>query len=311
MQPTSLVYSSHDRSNLIHDEWIVQRALRGNKRILFLPLSTPEDADDSTRNQQSAWDAFNWFFWYYGAYELDAFPFMVHSRLRPEDVDQLWHSLSTAEVVILGGGNPKLGMQRFRSLGERFGSEPGRFQRILHERKAAGLLTAGFSAGADQLCQLMSSASGLGVETPGLAIATRVIATSHFEPAQQAWVAELARAFPYCLTFGLPNDSALAVSEGRTAKGSIWQVIEVVIDDTWDRPSDEFHIKTRQGIPVFHVGSDGRQLGFRGGDKLVRIFEEQGAPGATFVALSHAPIFDYQTQTPVAFKTVEEILAAF
>ena len=39
MEPTTLIYSSHSRSNVLHNDWLVQRALRGNKKILFLPMS--------------------------------------------------------------------------------------------------------------------------------------------------------------------------------------------------------------------------------------------------------------------------------
>jgi peptidase E len=310
MEPTTLVYSSHDRSNLIHDAWIVQRALRGNKRILFLPLSTPEVDDDDTSNQRSAWEAFHWFFRYYDAYGLDAFAFVLHAKLRREDVDALWDALADAEVVILGGGNPSLGMLRFEKLGAAFHDEPGRFRRILHGRKAHGKLTAGFSAGADQLCQVMSSASGLGVETPGLALATDIIATSHFETAQEAWVTDLAKAFKHCMAFGLPNDSALAISEGRTGAGKRWQVIQAIIDTTWDRASDAFHIKTRQGVLIFHAGFDGRTQRFGGGDAVVRLLPDEGDDGRAFIVRPGLPILDYQTDQPTPFTTIEELLAA-
>ena len=310
MNPTCLVYSSHDRCNLIHDEWIVQRALHGNKRILFLPLSTPEANEDDASNQQSAWEAFKWFFWYYGAFGLDAFPFLAHARLEREDVELLWHAMSTAEVVILGGGNPQLGMVRFEHLGTKFHGDPKRFSRILLERKANGLLTAGFSAGADQLCQFMSSASGAGGETPGLAVATNVIATSHFEPGQEGWVSDLAKAFPRCMTFGLPNDSALAVSEGRTSTGDPWQVIRAIVDTTWARPNDAFHIKTRQGVPIFHAAADGRQQGLQGGDAIVRIQAGADTPERVYFAPLHAPVRDYRTQQPAGPASIEELFAA-
>ena len=310
MEPTVLVYASHDRCNLIHNDWLVQRALRGNQRLLFLPLSTPTEERDETRHQRSAWESFHWFFRYYASHGLSSFPFFWHSGLRREDVDLLWHALGSAEVVILGGGYPKLGMERFAELGGRFYDDPGRFARVLRERQARGLLTAGFSAGADQLCELMSSASGPAGGTPGLGLARTLIATSHFEPGQEPWLAELARCFPQCMVFGLPNDSALAVAEGRTRAGRLWQSIELVVDTSWARPQDAFHIKTRQGIPIQHVHADGRWWGFVGGDRLLRLCADDGSTSEAFLFSAAMPGCDYPTMQASAFRSIDEVLAA-
>ena len=310
MEPTVLVYASHDRSNLIHNDWIVQRALRGSRRILFLPLSTPSADDDEMRHQRAAWESFNWFFRYYAPYGLNAFPFFWHSGLQRADVDLLWSALGTADVVILGGGYPALGMSRFAELGRRFYDDPDRFRRMMHERQAAGLLTAGFSAGADQLCELMSSESGPGQRTAGLGVARDVIATSHFEPGQEPWLRTLAATFPSCLLFGLPNDSALAVAEGETARGAWWQVIHMVVDLSWDRPEDGFHIKTRQGVPIQHFYPDGRHWAFRGGDRLVRVRPASREADEIWILAPNAPVRDYATGEPSAFDSLEAILAA-
>jgi hypothetical protein len=55
MKGTSLVYSSHNRCRLIHDHFIVERALRGedNKRIVFLPMSeTPQNGNESGKTSR-------------------------------------------------------------------------------------------------------------------------------------------------------------------------------------------------------------------------------------------------------------------
>ena len=109
MQPTVLVYSSHERCNYIHNDWIVQRALRGNHRILFLPLSASTDDADSLHHQEYNWERFSYFFDFYKQYGLDAFPFFLREGLQQADVSKLWEALGTAEVVILGGGRPRNG----------------------------------------------------------------------------------------------------------------------------------------------------------------------------------------------------------
>ncbi len=309
MEPSVLVYSSHDRSNLIHNDWIVQRALRGNRRLLFLPLSAAVDGEVDCAQQRFNWDSFHWFFEFYRAHGLDAFPFFWHPHLRREDVEALWHALESAAVVILGGGSPRLGMSRYRQLGADFGGDPERFRRTLEGRRSAGLLTVGYSAGTDQLCELMSSASGYGTATPGLGLARRVVATSHFAHGHEPWLAELARAFGPCLVFGLPNDSGLAVSEGRLRSGGTWQVVEAIVDTTWDRPSDHDHVKTRQGVLVQHFYPDGRHWALHNGDRLLRLWSADGAPAGAFVAGCGAPLLDYWRQAETAFATVEEALA--
>jgi hypothetical protein len=308
MGPTVLVYSSHNRCNYIHNDWIVQRALRGNRRILFLPLSMATDDGDSDRHQRYNWDNFSWFFDFYRGHGLDAFPFFWRADLRKEDVELLWHALASAEVVILGGGNPKLGMRRYRELGERFAGDPDRFRRALEERKHRGQLTVGYSAGVDQLCELMSSVSGYGAVTPGFGLARKIVATSHFAHGQEPWLEELARSFGRCLVFGLPNDSGLAVSEGQTSTGRYWQLVHMITDCSWALPADAGHVKTRQGMLIQHCYPDGRHWAFNGGDTLLRL-RADGYDEA-FILTPGAPIRDYWTQEWAPFASVDEILAA-
>ena len=102
MLGTALVYSSHNRSNYLHDHFIVQRALRGpgNKRILFLPMSETVQNGSELERQEFSWGTFRWYFDFYAKYGLEYFPFYWRSNLRKEDVDALWHQLYDAEVVI-------------------------------------------------------------------------------------------------------------------------------------------------------------------------------------------------------------------
>ncbi len=310
MENTVLVYSSHDRCNHIHNDWIVQRALAGNKRILYLPLSGASDDGKWYENQHYSWETFSWFFSFYRPYGLEAFPFFWTPELHPQDVELLWDALASSEVVILGGGNPRVGMWRFLELGERFAHDPDRFANLLRNRKAKGQLTVGFSAGVDQLCEYMSSASGYGAETRGYGLCRNIVATSHFAPGHESQLHELAHAFGHCLVFGLPNDSGLAVRDGVLASGRRWQEVTMITDNSWDRPEDADHIKTRQGILIQHVYPDSRDWAFNGGDALLRLQSDDGSYNEAFILTSGQPALDYWTRDTTGFHSVADILAA-
>jgi len=279
MKGTALVYSSHDRSNLIHDHFIVQRALRGvdNKRILFLPMSeTPQNHSELER-QEFAWGNFRWFFSFYQRYGLEYLPFYWTSGLRKEDVDLLWHYIASSEVVILGGGHSVTGLHRYKTLGARFDGEPGKFGRLLHERKARGLLTVGFSAGADQLCEhIFRRTYDDHTDTRGFGLVRKTMITLHHESSRNADLWDAARRFPDHRIFGLPNDAGLNVDWGVLPSGSVWQVYEFVVDRTWDEPTDQFHIKTRHGGLIEHFDPRGRHWAFDNGDCLIRIQSPDG-----------------------------------
>ena len=215
MEPTVLVYSSHERCERIHRDWIVERALRGNRRVLFLPLSAASADAESEEHQRYNWDTFRWFFDRYRDRGLEAFPFFWHPDLRREDLDPLFDALADAEVVILGGGQPPLGMRRYEELGGRFHGDPTASGGSCSERQRRGLLTAGFSAGIDQLCAIDEHGVGARARRAGLRAGARRLGAATLRTRAGEAGSELARAFPECLVFGLPNDSGLAVSEGR------------------------------------------------------------------------------------------------
>ena len=156
----------------------------------------------------------------------------------------------------------------------------------------------------------MSSASGYGAATPGFGLARRVVATSHFAHGQETWLDELARAFPSCLVFGLPNDSGLALTEGLTRSGRRAQTIEVIVDTSWDRPEDAAHVKTRQGVLVQHLDAQGRHWGFHGGDALVRVFAGGDEPDETYFVVPGKPARNAAAWERTPYGTVEDILAA-
>ena len=311
MESTALVYSSHNRCNYIHNDWIVQRALRGNKKILFLPMSEGEVNGDEYRRQKFSWGNFEWFFNYYRGYGLDAFPFYWNRQLRKEDADILMDHLRHAEVVILGGGNPWTGMNRYRNIGRWFYNDHHAFRNVLLERQYKGLLTAGFSAGSDQLCQIMSSCVQMHHDDrEGFGLCRNMLTLSHFQPDQEAWLGQLARDFGHCLVFGLPNDSGLAVSDGWLPSGNIWQLIHFITDNSWDKPSDHHHIKTRQGMAIQHKYADGRHWGFNGGDTMLRLQSPDNQYNEAFFISSGGPIKDYWTQNDTGFRSYHEILQA-
>lgn len=312
MRGTALVYSSHDRSPFLHDNYIVQRALEGrdNKRILFLPMSETVQNGSEHERQEFSWGTFEYYFRKFRRYGLEAVPFFWSSNLRKQDVDVLWHQLWTSEVVILGGGNPTNGITRYKALGEHFDGEWGKFGRLLHERQARGLLTVGFSAGADQLAQhLFRRARGGGGHTDGFGLVRDVMVTLHHEPSRNHELSHAAGNFQDQLVFGLPNDAGINVDQGVLPSGNRWQVIEFITDSSWDVPSDAFHVKTRFGAGIDHVSRWGWHWTFRGGDHLVRLRSPDGHWDEAWMT-SGGRMLHYRTREQSGFSSVSAILAA-
>lgn len=312
MHGTGLLYSSHNRSEYLHNHFIVQRALRGwdQKRILFLPMSAPPRGNDEYERQEYEWGTFRWYFDFYRHHGLEAVPFFWSQALRKEDVDLLWHYLWSSEVVILGGGNSRTGMWRYKNIGHRFDGEWGKFGRILHERQARGLLTVGFSAGADQLAEhLFAHATAPGTDTDGFGLARNVVVRMHHDSSGNGALARAASALPHCMAFGLPNDSGLYFDQGVLPSGNHWQVIEFVLDGSWDLPNDQFHIKTRHGGKIEHVGPNGRHWAFGGGDRLVRIQSGDNRFHEAWLDTG-GRLVHFGSGSPSRYDSIEEVLAS-
>ncbi len=312
MRGTCLIYSSHNRCRHIHDDLIIERALQGteNKRILLLPMSQTVNGGDEYDRQRYETGTFDWYFNRFAQHGLELVPFYWSSGLGPDDVDRFWHLLYSSQVVLLAGGSSELGLRRYKALGARFGSEPGRFGRILHERQARGLLTVGFSAGADQLGEVLSSAAHYPMDdSDAFSLARNVVTTLHHERGREGDLMHVARSFPHCMAFGLPNDSGLNVDQGVLPSGSFWQVIEFVVDRTWDIESEQWHIKTRQGVPIEHFGSRGEHWAFHGGEKMVRVQSADHRYRATFVT-TPGGLIDFDQHQPAPFGSIEEVLAS-
>ncbi|MFO0550514.1 MAG: Type 1 glutamine amidotransferase-like domain-containing protein [Polyangiaceae bacterium] len=310
MLGTALVYSSHNRGDHLHDNYIVQRALRGNHRILFLPISETVQNGSELERQDYSWGTFRWYFDFYRKYGLQADTFYWTSNLGRGDVEALWDGIENSEVVILGGGNPRNGMKRYKNLGYRFADgEWGKFGRLLHERRARGLLTVGFSAGADQLCDsLFARTWGDEYDGGGFGLVRNTMVTLHHEPSRNDDLAYAAAKFPHNMVFGLPNDSGLNHDWGVLPSGNIWQVYEFVIDNSWSVPSEQFHVKTRYGAQIEHFYNDGRHWSFSGGDMLVRIESPDLRYREAWIR-SRGSWVHYWSQSPSSFHSVEQILA--
>ncbi len=309
MEPTALIYSSHNRCNYIHNDWIVQRALKGDGQILFLTLSEGEVDGDEYQKQVYSWSNFAWFFDCYKQYGLNAYPFYWNSSLRKEDVDLLSHSLDCCEVVMLGGGNPTTGLRRYKDLGSWFYNDRDWFENALHNRQEKGLLNVGFSAGVDQLCQFLSS--GIDFEVPdhfGFGLCRNIIAFSHFEHGREGSLMQAARKFGFCQVFGLPNDSGLALNQGILPSGNYVQWIQFIIDNSWDKPYDQHHIKTRQGVKIQHIYPDGRHWAFNGGDMMLRFQSPDNRYNEAFIIPVDGPIRDYWTQQESEYRSIDEIM---
>ena len=312
MKGTSLVYSSHNRCRLIHDHFIVERALRGedNKRIVFLPMSeTPQNGNEMER-QDFAWGNFRWYLSQFERFGLEYMPFFWRSGFRAEDVEALWYQMATCEVLILGGGHSVTGLHRYKDLGARFSGEPGKFGRLLHERKARGLLTVGFSAGADQLCEyIFRRTHDSYTDTKGFGLVRNTMITLHHDSSRNGDIRNCALNFSNQRVFGLPNDSALNVDWGLLSSGNIWQVYEFVLDRTWDIPNEQFHIRTRHGGLIEHFDPEGRHWGFDAGDHLVRIQSQDGRYDEGWI-VSRGSVLNYWTRQQSRFSSVAEILAS-
>lgn len=301
LQATALVYSSHNRCQHIHRDWIVERALQShhNKTILHLPMSMKE------RHQQDyGWGTFRWYLNQFTNWGLQPETFFYDDNLAKEDVDILFHKLRNHQVVILGGGNPHLGYSRYTALGEKYYGDPDKFNRILWERANDGLLTAGFSAGASQLSEFMDTNG-----TPGFGLARNVVTTQHHEPGREGDLRYLAQRYHHCMAFGLPNDSGVAVQQGMLPSGNLWQIIEIIVDGSWDIPEDHWHIKTRQGINVLHYYPDGREWTFLGGDRVVRVMSLDNSFQRSWI-FNAGGIFDYWTQQHSGFHNIDHIFNA-
>ncbi len=309
IQPTTLIYSSHNRCDYLHRHFIVERALQSpdNKTILFLPMSMGE-----LDQQEYSYGTFSWYFKQFEQYGLKHWPFYWREHLAEDDVQRLFHDLFHAEVVILGGGNSDLGKYRYRHLGADYFGDADLFARILHERQDRGKLTVGFSAGADQLAHQLASAIEGDVHDPSaFGLARRIMVTLHHEHGREGELAYGARRFPDCLVFGLPNDSGLAVSQGRLLSGNYWQHIEFIIDQSWDLPQDSWHIKTRMGMGIDHFYPDGRAWTFRGGERMLRIFSPDGQWQEAWMATHNRPLLHYWSQQPTFHQSFEEILGKY
>jgi hypothetical protein len=304
MKPTELVYSSHDRCEYLHRDWIVERALRSwtNKTLFYLPFSSGQQGD-----QEYSWGTFSGYLDRFRQYGLEPRSMIWSESMSQEDADRCFRWLSESEVVILGGGSTAIGLRRYDGLGERFFNDPERMLRALKDRRARGLLTVGFSSGADQLCEWSCDFDDP-VHCYGRV--RQVITRLHHDWGGEGQVQELVRRHPECLVFGLPNDSGIAVEEGVTGRGHHWQRLRFVVDASWDRPEDQWHIKTRQGLRVLHRYADGREWKFNDGDTLVRVFHADGGQEA-WIGLPHLPVYlGYLDQEPTGFHSLEEIVAS-
>jgi peptidase E len=307
MKPTAFVYSTHDRSEYIHRDWIVQKALEShdNKTLIHLPWSQYKKS-----GQEWDYDSFKYFYNRYSQYGLNYIPFFWEDNYSEESVHELVNWLTNAQVVVLGGGNPALGMKRFHTLGAKYFGDPWLFHKILHDRQNRGLYSVGFSAGADQLCEYMWGAIDTTPQSAGgLGLCHNVLVSLHYEYGGGEYIAHTAQRMPHCFSFGLPNDSGLGIDQGVLPSGNIWQMIWFVTDNSWDVPEDEWHIKTRSGEKIQHYYSDGRDWRFNGGDKMLRIMSADNRWQDAWIIDNQGQMFDYYTQSPSGYHNIEHILS--
>ncbi len=306
MQPTALVYSSHDRCEYLHRWWIIERALRSfnNKTIFHLPFS-----QYSLHDQEYDYNNFKWYYQRFAQWGLRYSSFYWTDSLKKEDVDLFFHKLWNSEVVVLGGGSSQLGLARYKAMGDMYYGDRNLFEKILSERQQRGMLTVGFSAGADQLCQyLCETCSGRIQDPRGFGLVRNISCTLHHEPARIGEVYRLAEALPDCMVFGLPNDSGIASYQTTLWSGNTFQYINFITDNSWDAPKDQFHIKTRMGVKIDHIYNDGRHWAFNGGDRLLRVISPDGNWQEAVIITNAGYMIDYWTQNPSRYSSVIDFI---
>ncbi|MBI2943355.1 MAG: hypothetical protein HYY25_04070 [Candidatus Wallbacteria bacterium] len=310
MHPTTFIYSAHNCSPYIHRDIIVQRALEEHedKRLLYLPMSENVRDGDEMESQNFGWGKFSWFLNRFTQWGLEPQPFFWSQGLSREDVDVLFELLVNAPVVILGGGNTFLGMQRYQALGEHFYGDKHIFCRLLHDRQARGQMTVGFSAGAEQLASVFSSVLDVSDRScEGFGLARDITVTLHHEWGREHQLVHGAQSVTHCMWFGLPNDSGLGINTGVLPSGLIWQLIRFVVDTSWDLPNDQWHIKTRQGMKIDHFYADGRHWAFSEGDQMLRIMSGDGSFRRAWIGTG-GHVVDYWTQEPAGYSDFGAIL---
>lgn len=306
MQPTALIYSSHDRCEYIHRDWIVERALQShtNKTIFHLSFS-----QRSIHEQEYDYGNFKWFYDRFTCYGLKHSNFLWTDSLRREDVDYFFRMLWSSEVVVLGGGISSLGLERYKRMGELYYGDRGLFQKILFERQNRGLLTVGFSAGADQLCQyLCETCTGRLIDPHGFGLLRNIVTTLHHEPSRTDEIYDLAMTLPQCMVFGLPNDSGIAVAQNYLWSGRTFQNISFITDNSWEKPEDQFHIKTRAGVKIDHIYNDGRHWAFNGGDRMIRAISPDGNIQEAVIITNSGDMFDYWTQRRSEYSSIQDFI---
>lgn len=306
MFPTALIYSSHNRCLLIHRWWLVERALKSqdNKTLLYLPMSMGE-----MHQQEYSWGTFRWYLDQFRKWGLEPRNFYWREQLKREDLELLFDWLYHSEVVILGGGNSWMGMQRYKELAQQYSGNENFFGDLLRKRQQEGKLTAGFSAGADQLCSVMGGLADTEVDDiGGFGLAHNITTTLHHEWGREKEVKKLARYFPHFMVFALPNDSGLALDQGFLPSGNLWQEIECIVDTTWDIPQDSWHIKTRNGMNIEHFYKDGRNWTFHQGDKIVRVISSNLKDyDAWIIPAQGGSVLHYWSQNPTSYRSAQEI----
>jgi len=273
---------------------------------MHLPMS-----QRTLRGQRYDFSSFRHYYMQFRSKGLRYHPFYWNGMLRRQDVEIFFHMLENYRVVVLGGGNSSLGLARYKAMGELYHGDGDLFRRVLLARQQAGLLTAGFSAGADQLCEYISSAAAYRMRDPfGFGLARQVVTSVHHTSRRSRSLRQAARRIPECLVFGLPNDSALGVHQGHMPSGNFFQVIWFILDYSWAWPRDAVHIRTRMGEKIEHYYHDGRHWAFNDGDMLVRIMAPGGDWQFITLAVNGGHMIDYGTQKPSPYGSIEEVLAS-
>ncbi len=273
MNTTTLIFSTHGHSPRIHGDFLAARALAHSRdsRVLYLPMSEPPHGRNDRASQEFGWSRFVHAMEPYRTLGVEPVSFFWSGIYQRRDLEHLFEMLENVPVVVLGNGTPSLGMWRFQMLSHELTRDPQAFGRMLLRRQRRGLLTAGSSAGALQLGSIFDvRGTQRGPFRDGFRLADGVAVDVHHEGRRRRWLRGVARRRKRVMWFGLPNNSAVAVSSGRLRSGYEWQLLRFVLDSS--APLHEgWHVKTSHGERIEHYYPDGRHWAFGNDDAILRV----------------------------------------
>ena len=260
LNSTALLTSTKYIPGYIFGEQIYKRALKGNRKIAYIPIGVAPWDGDEIKPQAGSFERFRRFYrdQYHGA---DIRPFYFTGRMSGKEIGLLEAMINHYELVIFAGNNLSLALRRLRGVSAAFYHNPRKLERLLEDRGTHGLLTVGDGETAGILCN----------NAAGIASNFLVVTNYNLSPGKRNELRRLARSNPLSMCIGLPSNSSLEFTRGQFPHGTAYQFIEVSIDQSANIPSDPANIPTQRGLQPVICYKDGvTEWQLYGGDTIGR-----------------------------------------